>query len=211
MKNNITVTSALLAVVLMGCNPAEPCGGNNYYDADGSHQCLACPEKSTRVGGTCVCNESDYEFVNRNCVLKADAMVAEAPSSGDDSGADMAAGPTCADYCDFVNACIGENGLAMSVLTSVVTDLKADDVVACTAACEGDVGGDGSADPAVLCMVDGRAAAACEGDDTQAGLAGGLGLVGDCCKANAGNALCASICVALKANALVASMVDFCD
>jgi hypothetical protein len=57
----------------------------------------------------------------------------------------------------------------------------------------------------------GRDAAQCAGLGTQDALTGALSLLGNCCRPHPSDALCKSICKTLKANALTANSVDFCN
>jgi hypothetical protein len=222
MKNPMRILSSAALVMLCAiagsCAPEDKCAGDRYYEK-ATALCFACPMDATFKNDTCKCKDSKYEFKNRRCVLK-DGETVEPKDAGmkdaemmseDDTGVSMPAGPTCADYCGFVKACIGENMLAMAALPAIITGIHADDVAECTESCQDDLGNDGSSDPVVACIASGQEAAMCAGDDTEGGLTAGLMLVGDCCKPHKSNALCKSICAPLKANPLTASRVDFCD
>lgn len=194
----------LLASAIFGsCQPEEKCSGELYWDPV-EYACRTCPKNATFKDGSCDCAEP-YEFTKGVCVLR-DGAVIEEPDAGMMAGGDA----SCATYCDFANVCIGENGLAMSALSDIVTGLHADNKAACTNACMSDLGGDGASDPVVACVEAGRDAAMCADMDSQEALGGAMMLVGDCCRTRPNNALCKSICKTLKANALVASMLDYC-
>jgi hypothetical protein len=152
--------------------------------------------------------KDQYTFVHNKCMLM-DGAVIEVPDAGPAIEAGMSTAK-CSDYCDFAKVCIGDSALAKAALADIVSGLHADAPAACTSSCMSDLGGDGSSDPVVACVEAGRAAAACAGDSTQAGLGGAIGLLGDCCRPRMNNALCKSICKPFKANVLVSSMVDFC-
>jgi hypothetical protein len=224
MKNPMRIPPSAALVMLCAiagsCAPEEKCSGERYFEV-ASGLCFSCPMDATLKNGTCKCKDK-YEFKNRRCVLKDgetdEPMDAGKPNEKDagmmseeDTGMSMPAGPTCADYCGFAKACIGDNMLAKAALPTIITGLHADDVDACTDNCQSELGNDGSSDPAVACIEAGREAAMCAGVSTQDGLASGLMLVADCCRPRKSNALCKSICVPLKANPLTSSMVDFCD
>jgi hypothetical protein len=223
MKNPMRIPSSAALVLLCAmtgsCAPEEKCSGDRYFEL-ASDLCFSCPMDAVLKNGTCKCKDSKYEFKNRRCVLKDGETVepkdAGTPMDGsmmseEDTGTSMPAGPTCADYCGFAKACIGDNMLAKAALPTIITGIHADNVGACTDNCESELGNDGSSDPVVACIEAGRDAAKCAGDNTQTGLASGLMLVADCCRPRKDNALCKSICAPLKANTLTAGMVDFCD
>jgi hypothetical protein len=222
MKNPMRIPSSaallMLCAVAGSCAPENECGGDRYYDK-ASALCFSCPMDATFKSGTCKCKDSKYEFKNRRCVPKAgemeepmDAGLLDAGKPSDeDTGMSMPAGASCADYCSFAKACIGDNAVAKAALATIITGIHADDVAACTANCQSELETDGSGDPAIACIEAGREAAMCAGDNTQAGLASGMMLVADCCRPHKSNALCKSICAPLKANPLTATMVDFCD
>jgi hypothetical protein len=129
-------------------------------------------------------------------------------AGGDDAGPGEA---NCSDYCDFAKRCIGDNAIAASLLSDVIAGLNASDSATCVSGCAVDTGGDGSENPVVSCIADGRQAAMCDGDSTQAGLAAAFGLLGECCGTRNGEPLCQSICTPLRANSLTSSMITFCD
>ena len=210
MRVRSMVPCLLLCVLATGCAPEKKCSGVLYYDP-ASYSCLPCPKNSTFKDGTCECKDQ-YEFVNNRCELK-DGAVIEMPDAGMSAADSSMAGASgsCADYCGFANECIGRNTIASTALKEVVSGLHADDTAACTSNCESVLGADASKDPVISCFGAGRATAMCAGNDTQDGLANAFALVGECCGTRKSNALCKSICSALKSNSIVASMVDFCD
>jgi hypothetical protein len=211
----------LLCLAGAACAPEKKCGGPRYYDPS-NVSCRDCPKDSTFRDGTCVCKH-EYEFANNRCVLR-DASVRESPdASSSEAGMSSAASPDassgeagmssadCGEYCNFVKVCVGDNALGQGAIPDVIAGLHADDTSACVSNCVANTAANGSTDPVVACIEAGRKAAACAGDSTQAGLFGAITLIGDCCKRQAGNALCTSICKVLTANALVKSQIDFCD
>lgn len=201
MRVRLSGSLLVLCAVAGGCEPEPRCSGALYYDPV-LISCWPCPMDATFKNGTCQCKDS-YEFVNHRCVLM-DGAVIEMPDTG------TPAASSCMDYCDFAKVCIGDNALAKSALSDIVSGLHADDTAACTSSCESDLGGDGSSDPVVACIEAGREAAACTTADSQMGLGNTFGLLGDCCRSRQDNALCKAICKPLKANALVSGMIDFC-
>ena len=192
-----------LACSAVACSPETRCGGKLYYDGT---SCRPCPANAEFDDGVCVCKDSEYyEFVDNACKLIDGAMPPEDEPARDGG----AAAASCSDYCDFQEKCIANNGIAAAALSDVVKGLKADDPDACTSACEDDTGGSGEDNAVVACFEAGRGAAMCEGDQTATGLGGAIMLMGSCCKGKS-DALCKSICAALKANAAVGGMIDFC-
>ena len=190
----VTITSillVLLAALSAACAPEDKCSGELYYDAETTN-CLRCPMDAKFKGGTCECKEN-FEFKNKRCVLKEGA---EAPKG-------------CENYCDFAKVCVGDNGLVASALETVILALHATEPAMCVDACKTDLGNDGSNDPVVKCIEDGRAAAMCA-ESTVAGITGAFTLIGQCCGANMGNELCKSICVALKSNPMTAMNASYC-
>jgi hypothetical protein len=218
MRVRLSASIVLLCSLAASCAPKEKCSGTLYYDPV-NESCRECPKTATFKGGTCRC-KSGYAFKNDRCELK-DSSGLETPdsstSSMDDSGgpnlpdSSMPSGPSCAEYCDFAKLCIGDNTLAAGALPDIVAGLHAKDTSACASACQSDLGGSGANNPVVTCIDSGRDAAMCAGDSSQTALAGAIGLVADCCRTNQADALCKSICKTLKANALIAGMVDFCQ
>lgn len=197
----------LLVTALSACEPEERCSGGLIY-LYGS--CRPCPEEGHFDDdlGTCVCNEPEYyEYVPNKCELLDGAMP---PSEDGPVVAETSAG--CTDYCDFVDSCVAQNDTAAAAAPDVIAGLGiADDgAAACLSGCQADTGG-AEDDPVTACVAEGRAEAACDGSDGLDGVIGSLGLLGTCCKATPDSPLCASICVTLTANDLVAGMVDFCD
>jgi hypothetical protein len=211
MRVRFSMFLVVLFAVTDGCAPKEKCGGVHYYDPD-TVSCRPCPKTATFKDGTCECKDPLYTFANNKCVLMDGAVPEEPEDSGPppDSGMTTGSTPNCGSYCEFAKVCIGDNTLAQAALSDIVKGLHADDPAACKSSCESDLGGDGSGDPVIACIDAGQEAAACAGNSTQAGLAGGITLLGDCCRPHMTNGLCKSICKTMKANALISSMVDFC-
>jgi hypothetical protein len=217
MRVRLNASFLVLWAITGGCAPEQKCSGKQYYDPV-IVGCRLCPMDATFKNGTCEC-KGGSEFVKNRCVL-LDGAVLETPDTGtadtgtaDTGAADTGAADTatCETYCDFAKVCLGENTLAAAALPDVITGLHADDTAACTSSCKSDLGREGAGDPVVACVEAGRDEAACAGDSSQAGLSGAFMLLADCCRPRRDNALCKSICKPLKANALVAGMVDFCD
>lgn len=205
-------TLLLLSTAAVGCQPGTKCSGQQYYDPV-FEICNVCPMGSTFGDGTCQCKEP-YAFTSGRCVLR-DGAVVETPDSGssatDGSTEDEPpAAPGCKDYCAFSKACFGDNQLAQSVVPDIISGIHADDTAACTSSCQDDLGNDGSDDQAIACVEAGREAAGCENDDTDTGLIQWLTLMGDCCRPYPEDAVCKSLCAALKPNPLVRAMADFC-
>jgi hypothetical protein len=205
----IPLVSLLFVMVAGSCAPKQKCSGTQYYDPE-VLTCRPCPKTATFKDGTCECKDPLFTFVNNKCMLMDGAVIEEPADAGGDTEGGMMSTATCADYCDFAKVCVGDNALAKAALSDIVKGLHADDPAACTMSCEADLGGDGSGDPVIACIEAGRAAAMCAGNSTQAGLAGGISLIGDCCRPHMTNGLCKSICKTMKANTIIASMVDFC-
>jgi hypothetical protein len=180
----------------------QKCNGTLYYDPT-TDNCRACPKDTTFKNGTCECKDQ-YEFANNRCALM-DGAVVEVPDAGMSETA-----LSCGDYCAFANSCVGMNDIAKLALSDIITGLHADDTSACASHCADVIGGDGSDDPIVQCIAAGAASTGCANDATRDGLTKTIGLVGTCCKPAADNALCKSICTTLKANATIASSIDFC-
>jgi hypothetical protein len=77
----------------------------------------------------------------------------------------------------------------------------------CLAACAAD-GGEGEL---ATCVAEGREAAACEGESSQAGLRAAITLLSDCAHAHPDDPLRSVICEGLVQSELVKSQIDFCD
>lgn len=219
MRTSLSSLVVGLGAVLAAsaCHPEDRCGKDLIWTGG---SCIECPEDSTWSDGTCICTQPavpdggephDYfRFDGRECVLISDADLPPMDASADNDAGETG-GATCADYCGFNVACIGGNDLAPAVVPDVIAALHSDDAAACASACEGTLGNDGSADPAVACMAAGQAPSMCDSLSGIDGLTAALTVVGDCCGTRKDNPLCASICAALTANAVVGSMIDFCD
>lgn len=206
--------ACLLLGLLSACEPSQRCTGELYFDPD-TFSCNECPKNTSFENGSCVCNDSNYEFAGNRCMLKDGAM--PEPMGGDedsgvaDSGTTTGASrPSCSDYCSFLKGCFADNSLA-AVLGDIISGLHADDPEACASSCQADTGGDGTDSAVIACIQNGRQAAMCDDDPSQAGLESGFGLLGDCCGSAKSDPLCISACAPLKASPLTSSMVDFCD
>src|SRR5688572_11530307 len=110
----------ILLVALMAlcagasCAPEKKCSGELVYD-EAVQACTPCPEGASFKEGTCTC-AAGYDYVDFQCKLNADAMVAEEEDAGAPPDAGGAyEGATCQDYCTFMNACIGMNSLASAL------------------------------------------------------------------------------------------------
>jgi hypothetical protein len=184
----------------LGCEPDYRCTGELYYNGV---SCAYCPADAIFKDEACVCKDRDSVFENGVCTKSRDAA-----SSMEDSDAAKAA-EGCAEYCEFNRVCIAENSVSDG-LPEVVAGLHASEPAECTSACRETTGGDGSKDEVVLCILDGREAAACANEDTQKGLGNALTLLGTCCAERASEPLCQDICTALTSNSFLADMIDFC-
>ena len=202
--------ASLLA--LTSCYPDKPCSGQLVFD-DATALCYACPQGSTYKNQTCECKEG-YAYISHACMLMDGAMPS-IPDAGDKSQSDAEADASayevngCKNYCSFATTCLGGNSLA-SVLSDVVMGLHADNATACQSSCKSDLGSNEASDPAIACIEAGQEAAMCNDPNPQTGLMKTFGLIGQCCGPNAGSELCKSICKALKASPITASMVPFC-
>jgi hypothetical protein len=182
----------------VACEPSEKCSGELYFDG---RNCRACPDDAELEDGRCVCDDDErYRFSAGRCQLRPGAEPEPEPDAGLAS---------CESYCEFATGCIGGNAIAMAALSDVVAGLHAGDAAACVSACEDDLDADGG-EEVLACFHAGRGAAACEDDDTPAGIERAFTLVSECCAGKSAG-LCASICEALTANTLVAPTIDFCD
>jgi hypothetical protein len=136
--------------------------------------------------------------------------VEDAGMTPDSGSAASGGGASCTEYCAFANECIGQNSLASSVLTDLVSGLHADDAAACKTSCQTTLGNQESGNAVLSCIAAGKDGAMCKDPNPQNGLMGAFGLIGECCGPHQSDPLCKSICTTLKANPLVASMVPFC-
>jgi hypothetical protein len=202
----LLMSSCVLLWLGVACNPTPRCLEGLYFDS-ASITCKPCPKGATVSDGTCRCGK-DYEFVNNRCSLK-DGAVPLVDDAGADTDAAMSV--SCSDYCVFVKTCFADNALAAATSQDILMSLNAADPAACTGSCMRDTGGDGSADPVVLCIAAGREAAACADDDTPVGLSSALELIRSCCASRKTAALCKSICKAFLPNPIVGPMSDFCE
>jgi hypothetical protein len=190
------------------CTPEKKCSGELVYD-ELEELCVPCPKDVKFKDGTCMC-AAGYDYVDFQCKLSADAMVMETQDAGtpDDAGGGYT-GPTCQDYCSFMNTCIGMNGLA-GALGTISADLHADDPAACTSSCQTELGSGESSNEALACISAEKSNPMCGDPNPQTGLMTAFGVIGQCCATRPTDPLCKSICQPLKASPILSSMVPFC-
>ena len=195
--------------VFAACVPEKKCSGDLVYK-DYDETCLPCPKGAKFKDGTCIC-PAGSDYVDFMCKANADAMVPDKEDAGPtpDAGASGGGGATCADYCTFMNNCIGMNALA-SALGTVAADLHADDTAACKSSCQAEVGSGESSNAAIACMSAQKSNAMCKDPDATAGLTAAFGVIGECCGTRQRDPLCKSICKPLKASPIFSSRAEFC-
>jgi len=196
------VLGAAMAVLCVACQPDPRCTDDLYYN-EGS--CNACPEGSLFEDDTCVCDDATLHFEGGECLLPDGGTPTEtADDDGLDAGAAVGGDPACADYCSFIDGCIADNALAVSVAPMTAEGLSGSCAQDCAASTEPD-------DPVIACISAGREAAMCDGSQELGGVLAALGLVDECCLEHDGSSLCAAICETVESDPLVGPMVMACQ